>query len=227
MDAASTHESPNDIRDSRRKFRWLVPCFLILASAASLLIDVPLASVFAGNRRPEALDRSPLREVVEACEWFGHGWGATAIIIAVVVLYPRKMGCLPWMFAGSLGSGLVVDIVKLIIHRTRPRDFDLTGTVWETFTRESNAGISMQSFPSAHTATAFGLAVMLASLFPRCRWLFLIMAMLVGMQRIVSSAHFPSDVFAGAAVGWFVGTVCANAMMSRHETREAERSLSA
>ena len=55
-------------------------------------------------------------------------------------------------------------------------------------------------FPSAHAATAVGLAIALGVLYPRGRWLFIAFAFLAGLQRIEAQAHFASDVLAGAAV---------------------------
>ncbi|MCA9248355.1 MAG: phosphatase PAP2 family protein, partial [Planctomycetales bacterium] len=37
--------------------------------------------------------------------------------------------------------------------------------------------------------------------YPQGRWLFLAFAILAGCQRIAASAHYPSDVLAGAALG--------------------------
>jgi membrane-associated phospholipid phosphatase len=193
---------------------WLVPVLFVAASAACLSIDVPIANTFEVNshKLPKAVD-GPLEKVLENCEVFGHGVGATLIVIAVVVLDPLKLRSLHWLFAGSLGSGLVANSIKLFVYRTRPRVFDFeTGTVWKSFLSASSGGMDVQSFPSAHTATAVGLAVMLASLYPRGRWFFFLLAALVGLQRVFCSAHFPSDVFAGATVGWLVGTICATSL---------------
>jgi undecaprenyl-diphosphatase len=62
-------------------------------------------------------------------------------------------------------------------------------------------GHALQSFPSAHAATAVGLAIGLSALHPRGRWLFAAFALLAVVQRIEAQAHFSSDVLAGAAVG--------------------------
>jgi len=65
------------------------------------------------------------------------------------------------------------------------------------------------SFPSGHTASAFtvlGLLVMAGAL--RGIWpqlLGLVLALLVGLSRVVVGAHWPSDVLAGAALGWCCG----------------------
>ena len=68
-------------------------------------------------------------------------------------------------------------------------------------------GSASQSFPSAHTATAVGLAISLAYVYPAARWLFCVLPLLVAYQRMDSGAHFLSDVLCGAAVGCIVAVV--------------------
>ena len=217
---------PDQLVRERRltRVRWLVPCLLLAGMTASLWIDVPIATVFNADQLPRSINR-PLREGLEICEAFGHGFGATLIIVAVGVLDPLRKRSLVWVVAGSLGAGIIANSLKVVLRRARPRDFQFSGgSVWHTFADEFSRSAEMQSFPSAHTATAVGLAVMLTSLYPRGRVFFSVLAILVGMQRIVSSAHFPSDVFAGAAVGWLVATVCVASMSSRREPLQAVRS---
>ena len=55
-------------------------------------------------------------------------------------------------------------------------------------------------------ASAAGLAMGLAWLYPRGRVLFLLLAISAGGQRIVSGDHFASDVVWGAALGCFCAT---------------------
>ena len=220
MDAVYSPKLVANPRAPRRDLLWLVPCALILASGLCLSIDIPVASFFQDKQLPAAI-LGPLTECLEICEAFGHGFGATLIIIAIGVLNPSLWRCVPWTFAGSLGAGLMANTVKLVISRSRPREFDdlAVRTVWDTFAAGATSAMGTQSFPSAHTATAVGLAVMLSTLFPKGRWYFATLATLVGMQRVVVSAHFPSDIFAGALVGWLVGSVCANAMALGAEKR--------
>jgi membrane-associated phospholipid phosphatase len=183
-----------------------------LASILALSIDIPVASFFK-NGLPRSFHS--LGEFLENCETFGHGYGVTLILIAVVVLDPLKWKCIPWLISGSLGSGMMANLLKLTIHRFRPRDFDLmNATVWETFHSEGTDIKGMQSMPSAHTATAVGLAIMLSTIYPRGRWYFALLAVLVGIQRVVTSAHFPSDACAGAAVGCLFGLISCVSMKS-------------
>ncbi len=191
----------------RRATLWHpLPCGLLLAVLISLAIDLPVAAYAKQGNQPRWLS-----ELLENAETFGHGIGAMMIVIAVFVLDPARRRFFPQLLAGSLGAGLAANVIKLIVIRFRPRDIVvLPESVWSTFGGmwSLSEGNQSQSFPSAHTSTAVGLAVMLSEFYPRGRWFFTTMAILVGMQRIQCSAHFPSDVFAGAIVGWCVATGC-------------------
>jgi undecaprenyl-diphosphatase len=57
------------------------------------------------------------------------------------------------------------------------------------------------SMPSGHTTTAFAAAMAIGLLWPRSRPFMWTYALLIGLSRIVTTAHFPSDVLAGATVG--------------------------
>jgi membrane-associated phospholipid phosphatase len=134
----------------------------------------------------------------------------------LVVLHQLDRGrrwAIPRVLTCSLAAGGLADLLKLIVLRTRPSGFNFDGTVWSTFGcwwPALTAGNPGQSFPSAHTATAVGFAVALTWLYPQGRTLFAVLAVLVGCQRIVCGAHYPSDVLIGAAAGWIVGQLFCN-----------------
>lgn len=191
---------------------WILAIAIALAMA-SLFVDMPIAAAVSKSTLPKSISKL-VSEGLEVSETFGHGFGATLIVIGVVVLDPSKRRSILWLLAGSWGAGIVANSLKYLLPRIRPRDFELgIGTVWDTFLKGQNTGWGMQSFPSAHTATAAGLATLLAAMYPRGRRYFAILAALVGIQRIAVSAHFPSDVIAGAIVGWLVGTLCKRPVM--------------
>ncbi len=110
------------------------------------------------------------------------------------------------MVCATYGAGLIAQLAKHLLPRLRPNVSDLTADVWQTFVTSSAdsqlplAARDLQSYPSGHSATAFGLACGLAWLYPRGRWLFVVFAVLAMMQRIESGAHFVSDTLAGAAI---------------------------
>jgi membrane-associated phospholipid phosphatase len=55
--------------------------------------------------------------------------------------------------------------------------------------------------PSGHATTAFAVLVAFGSLWPRWRTILLIYALLIAVSRVVVTAHYPTDVAAGALVG--------------------------
>jgi membrane-associated phospholipid phosphatase len=158
-----------------------------------------------------------VRRLIRLCEVFGWG-GTVALIVATgAVLDPRGWRVAVRLAACAFGAGLVVDAMKLLVARVRPSAADLQSPVLDTFlawlpllhsdSLGQRYGYAVQSFPSAHAATAAGLAVALAALYPRGRWLFAAFAILAGIQRIEAQAHFASDVLVGAAVGCFVAGI--------------------
>jgi membrane-associated phospholipid phosphatase len=108
------------------------------------------------------------------------------------------------LLAGApAASGILCEIVKLLIRRERP---DVGAGEWvfrpwseHTF---STAGLAT---PSSHTMVAFAGMTIAARLFPRAKWMFYFLAWGCGITRILAHAHFLSDVTFGAILGWAVG----------------------
>jgi undecaprenyl-diphosphatase len=93
--------------------------------------------------------------------------------------------------------GLLVTIVKRWIGRVRP---SAQGPfAYEPFSWRPDYA----SLPSGHTTTAFAALVAIGAIFPRARAFLWGYALLIALSRIVVTAHYASDVVAGAAVGAF------------------------
>lgn len=60
------------------------------------------------------------------------------------------------------------------------------------------------AFPSSHTAVAFALSVTILKHDKKVGILYLIMAGLVGIARILAHVHYPIDIIAGAFLGTFI-----------------------
>jgi membrane-associated phospholipid phosphatase len=108
-----------------------------------------------------------------------------------------------FLFSSVAISGLTVDLIKFIAGRARPKLyfseqlFGFDGFHWEH---------AWTSFPSGHSATALSVAMFLALLFPRWRFVALFAGTLVAFSRIYLSQHYISDVIAGSFLG-IVSTV--------------------
>ena len=112
--------------------------------------------------------------------------------------------CLAYLKAQLIVSFAVVRILKIVLGRARPgHGADFT---FFSFNSRYNA------FPSGHSADAFVSGVFLyyllkQSKYAGCRFLPLIFAFFIGISRVFVSAHYPSDVAGGMAIGimgaWF------------------------
>jgi membrane-associated phospholipid phosphatase len=103
-----------------------------------------------------------------------------------------------FLFAAIAVPSLFVTIIKRLIGRARPMvggsldPFLYNPFVWHA----AYAGM-----PSGHATTAFAALVAFGTLWPRSRTLWLVYALLIAISRVVVTAHYPSDVVAGALVG--------------------------
>lgn len=103
-----------------------------------------------------------------------------------------------YLFSVVAISGILADIVKIIFARVRPDmlfEHNLYGFVWFKMGSEFN------SLPSGHSATAFALCVGLILLYPRYRYLYIFIAILVVMSRVILNFHYLSDTLIGALLG--------------------------
>ena len=103
---------------------------------------------------------------------------------------------------------ILATIMKNIDRRLRPSDIRPYGDFSDTWFRAHGSFTGgAGSFPSGHTIAAFSVATVFAERYRQRRWgpfLAYGLAGLVGFSRITLQSHFPSDVFAGAALGYVV-----------------------
>lgn len=97
-------------------------------------------------------------------------------------------------------SRAVTGYLKDETGRANPRTGDAP-----TMFKGRKGGRDYDSFPSRTTASAFAIASVLATAFSRRgRW-YLVAAAVVGLSRIYTGDHWPSDIFGGAVIGAAIG----------------------
>lgn len=105
-------------------------------------------------------------------------------------------------------SEIVSEIMKNVDRRLRPRQIPPYGDFAHTwFKAGGGILINRGSFPSGHAIGAFSMATVIAERYRQHRWVPLVaygLASLVGFSRITLQAHFPSDIFAGAVLGYAI-----------------------
>jgi len=108
-----------------------------------------------------------------------------------------------------LDSEILTTVMKDVDRRFRPASVPPNGEFSQTWFKESHGSYlgGVGSFPSGHTIAAFSIATVFANRYPNPRWhvwLAYGLAGLVGFSRVPLQSHFPSDVFAGVALGYAI-----------------------
>jgi YegS/Rv2252/BmrU family lipid kinase len=133
---------------------------------------------------------------------------AYTVVVAGLLAWRRHVRAAVWVCGVMLAASLTTLLLKNVLERRRP--------VWP----DPVTTLDSFSFPSGHAtgiAAAAGVVIVLAAVLVRRRGLrrllftvALLVALLVGLDRVFLGVHNTSDVIAGYAVGTFwvlVGTV--------------------
>lgn len=107
-----------------------------------------------------------------------------------------------------LDSEIPAVAMKLVTRRLRPNAVSPSGDFTDTFFKSPAALINKGgSFPSGHAAAIFSVATVVAERYRRHRWVPWVaygLAATISFSRVPTFAHFPSDVFLGAALGYTI-----------------------
>jgi membrane-associated phospholipid phosphatase len=105
-------------------------------------------------------------------------------------------------FETLLDVNLVAEAMKLVADRARPLEGNGKGDF------ESSPSRWSSGFPSGHAINTWALASVVAHQYPHPRYVPVIaylLASTVVVARVGARQHFPGDVLAGSAMGWFIG----------------------
>ena len=180
--------------------QWLIP---LAATGGLIAADTHIADSFENSRGQ--------------VQWGGRisNIGASYTLIPIVAgsyIYgawrdspkAREIGVLGT--ETLLDSLIVVGVTKEIFRRDRPDDKH-PGDFWAGGT----------SFPSGHSIQVWSIASLLAHEYKHQKYVAVTaysLAAIVSASRIAAQKHFASDVFAGGAMGWFIGRYVYDTHMS-------------
>jgi hypothetical protein len=136
---------------------------------------------------------------------------APSVFYGISLLRKDSYGQHTFLLAGEavLDSEAVTTIMKDVDRRMKPIEVPLNGDFSNTWFH-SHAGNPWQgigSFPSGHTISAFSVATVFADRYSKKRWQVWAaygLASVVGFSRVSLQSHHPSDVFAGAFLGYAI-----------------------
>ncbi len=140
-------------------------------------------------------------------DWFriisrlGDGVFWYTLMLAILVVQQAD-GVKPVLH--MLAAGLTGTLIyKWLKHKThRPRPYQVHQDVWVV-----GKPLDHFSFPSGHTlhAVAFGLVALFY--FPVLAIVLIPFIVMVAMSRVILGLHYPSDVLAGAAIGYVIALI--------------------
>lgn len=208
-DAYDFAEPWRQLRATRLDFRrreWLV-----LIGGAFVVALVWIAADRAVLAWAEGVQSDLIESVIRIVNRFGGGMNPALIVgfflfAGVCYRQPHWVSYAVAMALAGLGAGLLAQIVKVLVSRTRPE-------LW--LGPAYYAPGAATSFPSGHTVGAFALAGVLVfgSRSMRVRAVALLLAVLVGMARVLAFRHWLSDVTASAIIGLLVASLVTAAVL--------------
>ena len=144
---------------------------------------------------------SHILDLFEFITKFGLGiWYLVPSFAAFLIfkfLYKKKLWSMRalFIFASIAFSGILVDILKFISGRYRPIMLFNYGLYGFNFFETSS---DLTSFPSGHASNITALMISLYFIYPKYRNIYIIVAFLVIISRIILCVHFFTDVLAGS-----------------------------
>ncbi len=112
--------------------------------------------------------------------------------------------------AEAYGDSVVVNLaIKAVTRRERPADVPPGAPFTGTFFNGGKSPLKGSSFPSGHATAVWSVATVVAERYrhrgkPWVPVLAYSMATVISFSRITESAHFPSDVWLGASLGYTI-----------------------
>jgi membrane-associated phospholipid phosphatase len=114
------------------------------------------------------------------------------------------------MIASTL-AGMLANTMRLTTGRTRPRESPKIAQGWYGPIHDGRLTIGnskFNSFPSGHTATAFGFAGVILFARPLLGSLAMLVALAIALSRIALGAHHLSDITVAAVLALATAWLC-------------------
>ncbi len=189
---------------------WLRWVYYVVLFELGLLIcfwlEVPFFYNLAKLQHIRGIDQI-LRVMKEAGYYF------TWIIIAVALVlidFPKKIkhgykflrrGL--FLLSSALLSGLIAEILKIIIRRERPEPLFFTGGNFRDWVgswwKSNDLGT-----PSSHAMVAFGAAWALCIMFPQARLVWIFIGVGCAVSRMAHQAHLLGDVYLACVLSYII-----------------------
>lgn len=156
---------------------------LLVLTLVALLVDGRVATAMLNQEVGKQTER--ITDLV-------LNFGVVLVMLALLSSFENRRYLWGGFLLTMLPSTAVLHLLKLAIGRARPLA-EAGPFVFRPFTDAQY----FDAFPSGHTTAAATLALLLAAYYPHGRWVFYLLAVAVGVNRVATGWHWVSDVLAG------------------------------
>ena len=188
-----------------KKNKYIFPTLAVIGTTAALIaLDPHTAPYFRKTTEYHGFNNIFTGTATEV----GTIVPPITMYVAGLIRHDAKMKSTAMLAGEALAdSEILTTVMKDIDRRTRPASIAPNGNFTDTWFKDTRYARSNGSFPSGHTIAAFSVATVIARKYGNHKWIPYVAygsAALVGFSRLTLSAHFPSDVFMGAALGYSI-----------------------
>jgi len=184
---------------------WRPFLAVALGTVGLVILDPHIEPYFHDQSRFSGYKTGPLRgrnttlaEVMTPVAFYAAG-------LAKHSPHARNTGLLA--AEGLAGAQIVCFVIKEAVGRLTPSDIPPDGNLRDTWFKYKGGLTNGGSFPSGHSASAFAVATVIAERYREHRWIPWVAygaATVLSLSRLPAQAHFPSDIFIGAAMGYSI-----------------------
>ena len=186
------------LRTKYQDLKWLIPLSGVIT--ALLLTDNEFSGVLTDNHNPS----STQKDISKAFSQIGGYYPTLStpgglFLLGVVTKNERLRETGILQYEGLGNAAIIGSVLQKIFGRNKPNNLKKgRGDFFEGST----------SFPSGHSIAFWTLASVASHEYKDKKWVPIIaysLATIVSASRLTQNIHFPSDVFAGALIGYLIG----------------------
>lgn len=190
------------------KGHYLLPTAIVVGGTIALLYSDPYTMPYFRNHQQNWDDANDVFDpVITTSEVISLPAG---LLTAGYIRHDDREVNTALLATEAYGDSVVINLaMKAVTRRERPSDVPPHGNFEDTFFSGSKSPLKGSSFPSGHSTAVWSVATIVAERYrhrgkPWVPVLAYTLATAISCSRITEAAHFPSDVWMGASLGYTI-----------------------
>ncbi len=190
------------------KGHYLLPTLIVIGGTAGLIFADPHAMPYFQKHQKNLDDVNDVFDpVISTSEVIALPAG---LLAAGYIRHDNREVNTAILATEAYGDSVIINLaIKAVTRRQRPSDVGANGTFEDTFFNGGKSPLKGSSFPSGHSTAVWSVATVVAERYrhrgkPWIPILSYTLATAISFSRITEAAHFPSDVWLGASLGYSI-----------------------